>query len=137
MMLCLEKSTLGQFGAQEMMGLIDSDGLGAVLPDALNDQQLLLVSDQFRDLLAGKNRDADPSEAPAALPLTLLLLAEAGAKRTDDFVEVELETVREALSLLSVAFDREIVNRMLKRREGRIVGTRLMQGLESLVQHPA
>lgn len=89
-------------------------------------------------MLAGKNRDADPSEAPAALPLTLLLLAEAGAKRTDDFVEVELETVREALSLLSVGvFDREIVNRMLKRREGRIVGTRLMQGLESLVQHPA
>ena len=82
-------------------------------------------------------RDEEPSKARAALPLTLLLLAEVGAARTDDFVEVELETVREALSLLSVAFDREIVNRMLKRREGRIVGTRLMQGLESLVQHPA
>lgn len=52
-MLCLEKSTLGHFGAQEMMGLINSGGLGAILPDALNDQQLLLVSDQFRDLLAG------------------------------------------------------------------------------------
>ena len=82
-------------------------------------------------------RDEEPSKARAALPLTLLLLAEVGAARTDDFVEVELETVREALSLLSVAFDREIVNRMLKRREGRIVGTRLLQGLESFVQHPA
>lgn len=83
------------------------------------------------------SRDEEPSKARAALPLTLILLAEVGAARTDNFVEVELETVREALSLLSVAFDREIVNRMLKRREGRIVGTRLMQGLESLVQHPA
>ena len=83
------------------------------------------------------SRDEEPSKARAALPLTLILLAEVGAARTDNFVEVELETVREALSLLSVAFDREIVNRRLKGREGRIVGTRLMQGLESLVQHPA
>ena len=52
-------------------------------------------------------------------------------------MEVGLETLQEALCLLSTAVDREIVNRMLKRREGRIVGTRLMQGLENLVQHPA
>lgn len=136
-MLCLEKTTLGQFGAQEMMGLVNSGGVRAIMPDALNDQQLLLVSDQFRDLLAGVGRDEESTAVRAALPLTLLLLAQAGARRKDDYLEVEFETVQEALTLLSVAFDREIVNRMLKRREGRIVGTRLLQGLESLVQHAA
>lgn len=36
-----------------MMGLITSQGWQAILPDALPDNHLLLMSDQIRDLLSG------------------------------------------------------------------------------------
>ena len=53
-MLRVEKTTLGTFGEPELAGLINSRGWKSVLPDALDDQRLLLISDQLRDLLAGK-----------------------------------------------------------------------------------
>lgn len=51
-MLRLEKATLGQFGAQDMMDLITSGGWKSILPDALEDKKLLLISEQLRDLLS-------------------------------------------------------------------------------------
>lgn len=133
MMLRLEKATLGKFGAQDMMGLITSRGWEAILPDALDDKQLLLVSDQFRDLLSGVGGDHDP--ASAALLLALQLLSKAGAERSDGRMEVAMETLQEALFLLSTAVDREIVNRMLQRQDATPIGAELIQGLEVLVQH--
>ena len=53
-MLRVEKTTLGTFGEPELACLINSRGWKSVLPDALDDQRLLLISDQLRDLLAGK-----------------------------------------------------------------------------------
>ena len=50
-MLRVEKTTLGTFGEPELAGLINSRGWKSVLPDALDDQHLLLISDQLRDLL--------------------------------------------------------------------------------------
>ena len=77
-MLRLEKATLGKFGAQDMMSLITSQGWEAILPDALHDNHLLLMSDQIRDLLSGDGwNDDDPEPSSAALPLTLLLLTKA------------------------------------------------------------
>ena len=46
-----------------------------------------------------------------------------------------LETLQEALCLLSTAVDREIVNRMLQRQDATPIGTGLIQGLQILVQH--
>lgn len=135
MMLRLEKATLGKFGAQDMMGLITSRGWESILPDALDDKQLLLVSDQFRDLLSGVGWSGGHDPARAALPLALLLLSKAGAKRSGDFLEVGMETLQEALCLLSTAVDREIVNRMLQRQDATPIGTGLIQGLQMLVQH--
>ena len=134
-MLRLEKATLGKFGAQDMLDLITSGGWEAILPDALDDNHLLLVSDQFRDLLSGVDWSEDHDRARAALPLTLLLLTKAGAKRSGDSLEVGLETLQEALCLLSTAVDREIVNRMLQRQDATPIGAGLMQGLQMLVQH--
>ena len=105
------------------------------MPDALEDKHLLLVSDQFRDLLSGIGSNGDHDPAPAALPLTLLLLTRAGAKRSGDSLEVGLETLQEALCLLSTAVDREIVNRMLHRQDATPIGAGLVQGLQMLVQH--
>ena len=61
-----------------MMGLITSQGWQAILPDALPDNHLLLMSDQIRDLLSGDGwNGGDREPASAALPLTLLLLTKA------------------------------------------------------------
>lgn len=134
-MLRLNKATLGKFGAQDMIGLISSGGWESILPDALDDNHLLLVSDQFRDLLSGTEWNGDRTSAPAALPITLLLLAKAGAKTSGDSLEVGLETLQEALCLLSTAVDREIVSRVLQRQDATPTGTGLVQGLQMLVQY--
>lgn len=135
-MLRLEKATLGKFGAQDMMRLITSKGWEAILPDALQDNHLLLMSDQIRDLLSGNDWSGDDREpTSAALPLTLLLLSKAGVNSSGDGFEVGLETLQEALCLLNTAVDREIVNRMLQRKDATPIGTGLIQGLQMLVQH--
>lgn len=118
-----------------MMSLVTSRGWEAILPDALDDNHLLLVSDQLRDLLSGVGWNGEHDPARAALPLTLLLLSKAGAKLSGDSLEVSLETLQEALCLLSTAVDREIVNRVLHRRDLTPIGTGLIQGLQMLVQH--
>lgn len=118
-----------------MMSLITLRGWEAVLPDALDDNQLLLVSDQFRDLLSGVGWDDDQDPSRAALPLTLFLLAKAGAKRSGNGMDGGLETLQEALCLLSTAVDREIVNRMLQRQDATPIRDGLLQGLQMLVQH--
>ena len=93
-MLRLEKATLGKFGAQDMMSLITSQGWEAILPDALHDNHLLLMSDQIRDLLSGDGwNDDDPEPSSAALPLTLLLLTKVGANPSGNGFEVSLETL--------------------------------------------
>lgn len=135
MMLRLEKTTLGKFGAQDMMNLIASQGWEAILPNALEDHHLLLVSDQFRDLLSGIGWNGGHDPAGAALPIALLLLSKADAKRSDDSMEVGMETLQEALYLLSAAFDREVVNRMLQRQDTIPSGAGLIQGLEMLINH--
>src|SRR5690606_33555965 len=115
--------------------LIMSRGWEAILPDALDDKQLLLVSDQFRDLLSGAGWNGGHDPARAALPLALVLLSKAGAKRSGDNLEVGMETLQDALCLLSTAIDREIVNRMLQRQDATPIGTGLIQSLQMLVQH--
>lgn len=118
------------------MSLITSKGWEAILPDALQDNHLLLMSDQIRDLLSGNDWSGDDREpTSAALPLTLLLLTKAGVSPSGDGFEVGLETLQEALCLLNTAVDREIVNRMLQRKDVTSIGTGLIQGLQMLVQH--
>lgn len=133
-MLRVEKTVLGKFGEPELAVLINSRGWKSVLPDALDDQHLLLISDQLRDLLAGKGWDVNRGPGSAALPISLLLLSKAGAKRLGKGLDVEMGTLHEAMTLLSVTVDREIVNRMLQREDGAI-GAGLMQGLGLLIQN--
>lgn len=133
-MLRVEKTVLGKFGEPELAVLINSRGWKSVLPDALDDQHLLLISDQLRDLLAGKGWDVNRGPGSAALPISLLLLSKAGAKRLGKGLDVEMGTLHEAMTLLSVTVDREIVNRMLQREDGD-TGAGLMQGLGSLIQN--
>ena len=70
-MLRVDKATLGKFGEPELADLINSLGWRSVLPDALDDQQLLLVSSQLRDLLSGQGWDTTQGPGSAALPMSL------------------------------------------------------------------
>lgn len=133
-MLRVQKKDLGQFGETELAALIHSRGWQSVLPHALGDQQLLLVADQLRDLLAGQGWDAARGPGSAALPITLLLLSKAGVPRQGQGMDVEMGTLHEAMTLLSVTVDREIVRRMLQRGDD-ATDPGLMQGLEELVRY--
>lgn len=132
-MLRVEKTTLGTFGEPELAGLINSRGWESVLPDALDDQHLLLVSEQLRDLLAGKGWDDNRGRGSAALPISLLLLSEASAERLGKGFDVAMSTLHEAMTLLSITIDREIVSRILHRKDGP-TGAELMESLRVLAQ---
>lgn len=106
-MLRVQKKDLGQFGEPELAALIHSRGWQSVLPHALGDQQLLLVADQLHDLLAGQGWDAAQGPGSAALPITLLLLSRAGVPSQSQGLDVEMATLHEAMTLLSVTVDRE------------------------------
>ena len=117
-----------------MTELIHSRGWQSVLPHALDDQQLLLVANQLRDLLAGQGWDAAQGPGSAALPITLLLLSKAGVPRQGQSMDIEMATLHAAMTLLSVTVDREIVSRMLQHRDDE-TDLGLMQGLKELVRY--
>ena len=133
-MLRVQKKDLGQFGETELAALIHSRGWQSVLPHALGDQQLLLVADQLHDLLSGHGWDAARGPGSAALPITLLLLSKAGVPCQGQDMDIEMGTLHEAMTLLSVTVDREIVRRMLQRGDD-TTDPGLMQGLEELVRY--
>lgn len=131
-MLRVQKEDLGKFGEPELATLIDSRGWRSILPHALSESQLLLVADQLRDLLSGQNWDADKGPGSAALPMTLLLLSKAGVLNQSG--DVAMGTLHEAMTLLNVTVDHEIVSRMLQRRDN-AANLGLMQGLNELVRY--
>jgi hypothetical protein len=133
-MLRVQKKDLGQFGEPELEALIHSRGWQSVLPHVLDDRQLLLMADQLRDLLSGQGWDTARGPGSAALPITLLLLSKAGAPGQGPDLNVEMTTLHEVMTLLSVTVDREIVSRTLQRRDD-AAGSDLMQGLKELVRY--
>lgn len=66
--------------------------------------------------------------------MSLLLLSKAGAKPLKKGLNVGMEALHEAMTLLSVTLDREIVNRMLHRKD-ETLGLGLMEGLRLLVRN--
>jgi len=95
---------------------------------------LLLLSDQLRDLLAGKGWNSKHGDGSAALPLGLLLLSKAGASLPEDLSrEADMASLHEVLTLLSISVDHEIVSRLLRREDG-TSGAGFMQRLHELVQ---
>lgn len=104
------------------------------MPSALNDRKLLLLSNQLRDLLTGTDWDANHGPGGAALPISLLLLEKAAAKPSGDGLEIEMVTLHEAMTLLSITVDREIVGRMLQRKDD-TSDPGLMENLRLLAQN--
>lgn len=131
-MLSVDKATLAPFGEEELQALIKSKSWKSILPSALGDAQLLQLSDQLRDLLSGKGWDTGRGKGSAALPMTLLLLSQAGAKHQD--LVSDMEMLHEVMMLLSIAADREIVDRMIQHRD-LFTGSDLMDTFKGIVHH--
>jgi len=131
-MLRVDRATLVPFGEEELRALIRSKGLKSILPDALDDAQLLQLSDQLRDLLSGKGWDKGRGKGSAALPMTLLLLSKAGANHED--IVTDMAMLHEVATLISIAADREVVNRTIQRRD-LFMRSELMETLKAIVRH--
>ncbi|MFT3811861.1 MAG: hypothetical protein QM740_00625 [Acidovorax sp.] len=137
-MLCVERTQLGQFDEADLASLVRADGWQSILPHALRDEQLLCIADQLRALLSGKGWDTPEESGSAALAMTLLLLSKGRAKHSqgNGLEDVEMATLHEVMTLLSVTVDREIVNRVLHYRE-EPTGPGLLQGIKELIQYRA
>lgn len=134
-MLQVDRTNLEKFDGDDLASLLASHGWEAVLPNALQDAQLLRVAEQFRGLLSGQDKGTDEKQSSAALVMTLLLLAKVQPKKcvTGDAIEVELVTLHEAMSLLSFSVDREIANRVLNQKDSPSGGA-LVRAMEKLTR---
>jgi len=120
-MLSEQNLDLGAFGETELTALLAAGGWEAILPSALQDAQLLAVASQMRDLVFDQQANATNGPGSAALAMTLLLVAVSEPKRWDqgNQLNIEMETLHDVLELLSASVDREIVDRVLQRRNER------------------
>jgi hypothetical protein len=117
-MLQLDREQIGHFSELDISEILDNGGWDAILPKSLSDNQLISVSDQLRAMLWGEGLRGSDGEPNAAVAIALLLMAKSNSAPSSDG-ELEfgasLEQLQEVMMLLSVAADREIVNRLLNR----------------------
>lgn len=134
-MLSEQNLDLGAFGETELTALLEAGGWEAIVPSALQDAQLLSVASQMRDLVFDQQANAKNGPGSAALAMTLLLVAVSEPKRWDqgNQLNIEMETLHDVLELLSASIDREIVDRVLQRRNERSA-IALMQAIKELIR---
>lgn len=138
-MLQLDKEQIGHFSEMEISDILESGGWDAILPRSLSDEQLICVSDQLRAMLWGEATRGPDGEPNAAMAIALLLMAKAHPASSSDGelkFAARLEQLQEVLMLLSVAADREIVNRLLDRTNDEETLT-MLTGIESIMEKPA
>jgi hypothetical protein len=126
---------LENFGEADLTALLEAGGWEAILPSSLQDAQLLAMASQMRDLVFDQQADATVGRGSAALAMTLLLVAVSEPGRWDhgSRLNIEMETLHDVLQLLSASIDREIVDRVLDRRNEQ-AGTALMQAIKELMR---
>ena len=137
-MLQLDTEQIGHFGEMELSEILESGGWDAILPKSLSDEQLICVSDQLRAMLWGEATRGPDGEPNAAMAIALLLMAKAhpaSSQNGELKFAARLEQLQEVLMLLSVAADREIVNRLLNRANDEETLTLLM-GIEAIMVKP-
>lgn len=134
-MLKVNRANFEQFEGDDLANLLASGGWEAVLPNALQDAQLLCVAEQLRGLLSGQDSALDDQHCSAGLVMTLLLLTKARPESSDigGAMDVELATLHEAMSLLSFSVDREIASRVLNQRDDQS-GVALVRAMEKLTR---
>lgn len=117
-MLQLDKEQIGHFSEMDLEEILQTGGFDAILPRSLSDGQLVCVSDQLRAMLWGEGTRGPDGEPNAAIAMALLLIAKAHPSppvNGELSFEGSLEQLRDVMMVLSMAADREIVNRLLNR----------------------
>ena len=117
-MLQLDKEQIGHFSEMDLEEILQTGGFDAILPRSLSDGQLVCVSDQLRAMLWGEGTRGPDGEPNAAIAMALLLIAKAHPSppvNGELIFEGSLEQLRDVMMVLSMAADREIVNRLLNR----------------------
>ena len=117
-MLQLDKEQIGHFSEMDLEEILQTGGFDAILPRSHSDGQLVCVSDQLRAMLWGEGTRGPDGEPNAAIAMALLLIAKAHPSppvNGELIFEGSLEQLRDVMMVLSMAADREIVNRLLNR----------------------
>lgn len=116
-MLQLDREQIGHFSEMDLAEILDTGGWDAILPRSLSDGQLVCVSEQLRATLWGEGPRNPDGEPNAAIAIALLLMAKShpSLPSNGELFEGSMQQLREVMMVLSVAADREIVNRLLNR----------------------
>ncbi|MFN9476519.1 hypothetical protein [Acidovorax sp.] len=138
-MLLFDREEIGHFSEMDLAHVLEAGGWDAILPQSLTDNQLVCLTDQFRAILWGEGSRGPDGSPNAAIAMAMLLLAKARdsefAEGVDFDTESDMDLLREILMVLSVAADRELVSRLLKRPSDQ-KDLSVLTGIEALVmQH--
>lgn len=114
-MLFIEHPETGQFGHAEVTSIFKQGGWKALLPNALSDSQLLSASRGLRSLLYSNDWEDHPDQASPVVTMAILLLISCSpeANATEHTRQFGLSTLQQAMTMLSLDVDREIVSRVL------------------------
>ncbi|MBB6558745.1 hypothetical protein HNP48_001409 [Acidovorax soli] len=139
-MLQLDREQIGHFSEMDLAGILDAGGWSAILPKSLSDSQLVCVSDQLRAMLWGEGTQGPDGTPNAAIAMALLLMAKShpSPPANGELFEGSMQQLREVMMVLSVAADREIVNRLLNRPNDEESLT-MLTGIEAIMDeasHP-
>lgn len=118
-MLKLEPREVENFSDEALVTLLEAGGWESILPQNLTDVQLISVADQCRELLEGTGSTKSGGQCKAVVAMAMLLVSNAygsdPAVECDFTQRSDMEVVRDVLAVLSMASDREIVSRLLRR----------------------
>lgn len=114
-MLFIERPEVGHFGHAEVTSIFKQSGWKALLPNALSDSQLLSTSRALRSLLYSDDWETNPDQASPVVTMAILLLTSCspGVSATEGTIQFGLSTLQQAMTMLSLDVDREIVSRVL------------------------
>lgn len=134
-MLQLDREQIGHFSEMDLSDILETGGWDAILPKSLSDEQLICVSDQLRAMLWGESARGPDGEPNAAIAIALLLMAKvhpSSSSNAELHFGARLEQLQEVMMILSVAADREIVNRLLNRPNDE-ESMSMMTGIEAIM----
>lgn len=114
-MLYIERSEIGHFDHADVTSIFEQNGWRALLPTALSDSQLLCASRGLRSLLNSDDWEDDHDQTSPVVTMAILLLLSCGpdVNSTDGNRQFGLSTLQQAMAMLSLDVDREIVSRVL------------------------
>lgn len=114
-MLFFENPEVGNFGHAEVTSIFEQGGWKALLPKSLSDSQLLSASRGLRSLLYSDDWEGNPDQTSPVVTMAILLLLGCSPEinATEGTKQFNLSTLQQAMTMLGLDVDREIVSRVL------------------------